>query len=57
MNVGVTVKFKILDLISEEDLDTFYKGDLGECVEEMIKSEGLFGMVEDEFKIIEVETY
>ena len=55
MNVEVTITFRIKNLISKEDLNTFYDGNLFKCTKETIASEGLFGIVEDDFRIVNVE--
>lgn len=58
-SVEITVKFEADNLIHQEDLDNFYgDGDgisLVEFVKFLIKEEGLWGIVKDEYDIISVE--
>ena len=55
MEAYVTVKFLIKHLISYDELDQKYCGDLYTCVENTIKNEGLFGIVEEDFEILGVK--
>lgn len=43
----VDVRFKISSVIDQQSLDDVYAGDISAAVKELIKDEGLMGIVDD----------
>lgn len=54
MDIKVTIEFTIKNAFSEEDLK-HEEMTVQELTEFLIKSEGLHGIVEDDYKIVEIK--
>lgn len=53
INAKVTVEFTLKNVCSEEDLkDT--KMSFGEMIKDLIQTEGLFGLVEPRYKVVDI---
>lgn len=55
MNYDVTVRFKIKNVINEEDLFIFYNNNYKKAVIDCINENGLFGVAEDKYDVIDIE--
>lgn len=53
MDAEVTVKFKMKNVCDFEELDDL-KVSFHELVTELIDEEGLFGLVEDNFEVVQI---
>lgn len=56
MNARITLEFTGKNLISEEDLDEIYGGNLEQCVKDLLFSEGIALIADlEDYKLIDVE--
>jgi hypothetical protein len=51
----ITVRFRANNLIDEDALQEEYDGDIGAWVRELIESEHIIGVVEDNYEIVSIE--
>ena len=53
MDAYVIIKLKIKDIIDQESLDEAYDGNMSACVKDSIENEGLGGVIEDDYRILD----
>ena len=55
MNIEVTVKFVIPNIIDENTLKEVYNNDLLKCVEQTIKNNGICGVIPNDITVCDAQ--
>lgn len=55
VDLEITVKFKIQNVIDEDALQEVYEGSLFECAKDMIEDNGICGVIDGNGTLIKVE--
>lgn len=54
LDAEIIIKFKVKDVIDERALEENYEGRFSDCMEELIKEEGILGIAEDNYEILSI---